>query len=130
VPVKFKLLASSNCKQPLITDAVAILSVALIADSSGKSTFMPIGLVSNGSSGLAQPLFKADNNQQYLFNWDKSSCIMPSGAVQTCPSGLYSLTVSFLTDFSFAAKRFCRSVPGRLVSGLAASGCHHCGIRS
>ena len=98
VPVKFKLSASSNCKQPLITDAIAILSVALIADAHGNATFMPIGLVSNGSSGLAQPLFKADNNQQYLFNWDTSSCIMPSGAIQTCPSGLYSLTVSFLTD--------------------------------
>jgi len=98
VPVKFKLSGSSNCKQPFITDAVAMLSVALIADSTGKSTFMPIGLVSNGSSGLAQPLFKTDNNQQYLFNWDTSSCILPSGAIQTCPSGLYSLTVSFLTD--------------------------------
>lgn len=98
VPVKFKLSAGSNCKQPFIKDAVAILSVALIADSSGKPTFMPIGLVSNGSSGLAQPLFKSDNNQQYLFNWDTSSCIMPSGASQTCPSGLYSLTVSFLTQ--------------------------------
>ena len=98
VPVKFKLSASSNCKQPLIIDAIAILSVALIADAHGNATFMPIGLVSNGSSGLAQPLFKADNNQQYLFNWDTSSCIMPSGAIQTCPSGLYSLTVSFLTD--------------------------------
>jgi hypothetical protein len=98
VPVKFKLSASSNCKQPFIKDAIAMLSVALIADASGNSTFMPIGLISNGSSGLAQPLFKADNNQQYLFNWDTSSCIMPSGAIQTCPSGLYSLTVSFLTD--------------------------------
>jgi hypothetical protein len=98
VPVKFKLSGSPNCKQPFITDAVAILSVALIADSSGKSAFMPIGLVSNGSSGLAQPLFKADNNQQYLFNWDTSSCIMPSGKTQVCPSGLYSLTVSFLTE--------------------------------
>jgi hypothetical protein len=98
VPVKFKLSASSNCKQPLITDAVAMLSVALIADGKGNPTFMPIGLVSNGSSGLAQPLFKTDQNQQYLFNWDTSSCIMPGGTVQTCPSGLYSLTVSFLTD--------------------------------
>ena len=98
VPVKFKLSASSNCKQPFITDAVAMLSVALIADGKGNPTFMPIGLVSNGSSGLAQPLFKGDQNQQYLFNWDTGSCIMPAGTVQTCPSGLYSLTVSFLTD--------------------------------
>lgn len=98
VPVKFKLSASSNCKQPFITDAIALLSIAQIADGNGNPTFMPIGLVSNGSSGLAQPLFKADNNQQYLFNWDTSSCIMPSGAIQTCPSGLYSLTVLFLSD--------------------------------
>jgi len=75
-----------------------MLSVALIADGKGNPTFMPIGLVSNGSSGLAQPLFKADQNQQYLFNWNTSSCIMPGGTVQACPSGLYSLTVSFLTD--------------------------------
>lgn len=100
VPVKFKLGAGapSNCHSPLIKDAIALLSVAEIADSGGNPTFVTIGLVSNGSSGLAQPLFKADSNAQYLFNWDTSSCIMPSGVTQVCPSGTYSLTVVFLTN--------------------------------
>jgi hypothetical protein len=64
----------------------------------GNPTFVTIGLVSNGSSGLAQPLFKADSNAQYLLNWDTSSCIMPSGVTQVCPSGTYSLTVLLLTN--------------------------------
>ena len=102
VPVKFKLgtgLGANACQNaPFITDAVALLSVAQVSDSKGNSTFVPIGLVSNGSSGLAQPLFKSDNNQQYLFNWDSSSCIMPSGVTQVCPKGTYSLTVVFLTN--------------------------------
>jgi hypothetical protein len=60
--------------------------------------FVPIGLISNGSSGLAQPLFKIDTNQQYLFNWDSSSCILPSGVTQICPSGTYSVSVLLLTN--------------------------------
>jgi hypothetical protein len=101
IPVKFKLSPGNNgsCHSaPYITDATAILSVAQIADSKGVSTFMPIGLVSNGSSGLGQPLFKGDGNSQYLFNWDSSSCIMPSGVVQACPKGRYSLSIVFLTQ--------------------------------
>ena len=100
VPVKIKLASSSGSCQngPYITDATAILSVAQILDSKGNSVFVPIGLVSNGSSGLGQPLFKGDNNQQYLFNWDSSSCIMPSGVTQVCPRGTYSLSVLFLTN--------------------------------
>jgi hypothetical protein len=101
VPVKFKLSPSgpNSCQSaPYITDAIAILSVAQIADSKGKSMFMPIGLISNGSSGLGQPVFKGDKNQQYLFNWDSSSCIMPNGTTTVCPKGTYSLTVTFLTN--------------------------------
>jgi hypothetical protein len=60
--------------------------------------FVTIGLVSNGSSGLGQPLFKGDGNQQYLFNWDSSSCIMPSGVTQVCPKGTYSMSVLLLTN--------------------------------
>lgn len=100
VPVKFKLAAGLNnsCQSaPFITDAIALLSVAQIADSKGNPTFVPIGLISNGSSGLAQPVFKIDSNQQYLFNWDTGSCIMPSGVTQLCPKGRYSLTVVFDT---------------------------------
>jgi len=103
VPVKFKLApgGTSNCQSaPYLTDAIAILSVAQIADSAGNPLFpfVPVGLVSNGSSGLGQPLFKGDSNQQYLFNWDTGSCITADGKSQTCPKGTYSLTVVFLTD--------------------------------
>jgi hypothetical protein len=101
VPIKFKLSPSgpNSCQSaPYITDATAILSVAQIADSKGKAMFIPIGLISNGSSGLGQPLFKGDKNQQYLFNWDTSSCIMPNGTRTVCPKGTYSLTVVFLTN--------------------------------
>jgi len=100
IPVKFKLSPGPNgsCQSaPYITDATAILSVAQIADSKGALTFVPIGLVSNGSSGLGQPLFKGDGNNQYLFNWDSSSCIMPSGVTQACPKGRYSVSIVFLT---------------------------------
>jgi hypothetical protein len=98
VPVKFKL-ASGGCQNgPYLSNATAILSVAQILDNKGKDIFVPIGLISNGSSGLAQPLFKGDNNNQYLFNWDSSNCIMPSGVTQVCPKGTYSLTVILLTN--------------------------------
>jgi sugar lactone lactonase YvrE len=100
VPVKIKLAsASGSCQNgPYVTDATAILAVAQILDSKGSNVFVPIGLISNGSSGLGQPLFKGDNNQQYLFNWDSSSCIMPSGVTQVCPKGTYSVSVLFLTN--------------------------------
>lgn len=101
VPVKIKLASANggSCQNgSYITDATAILAVAQILDSKGSNVFVPIGLVSNGSSGLGQPLFKGDNNQQYLFNWDSSSCIMPSGVTQVCPKGTYSVTVLFLTN--------------------------------
>ncbi len=101
VPVKFKLspTGSNSCQSaPYITDAEALLSVALISTKQGP-TFVPMGLISNGSSGLGQPLFKSDTNQQYLFNWDTSSCILPGGGSPvTCPKGTYSLTVVFLTN--------------------------------
>lgn len=102
VPVKFKLgtgTSAGACQSaPYVTDAVAMLSVSQIFDSKGKQVFVPIGLISNGSSGLAQPLFKSDNNQQYMFNWDSSSCIMPSGVTQICPKGTYGVTVILLTN--------------------------------
>ena len=101
VPIKFKLGSGTGpnaCRPPFITDAVALLSIAQILDSQGNSVFVPIGLISNGSSGLAQPLFKIDTNQQYLFNWDSSSCILPSGVTQICPSGTYSVSVLLLTN--------------------------------
>jgi len=98
VPIKFRLSPNGNAcgSAPYITDAVAQLSVALLPDS--VNSYTPIGLVSNGSSGLAPPIFKLDGNQNYLFNWDTSSCIMPSGKVQTCPTGLYSVTVQLQTN--------------------------------
>ena len=100
VPVKFKMASTGGACQngPYITSGLAMLSVSQIADSKGNPTFVTIGLISNGSSGLAQPLFKSDTNQQYLFNWDSSSCIMPSGVTQVCPKGTYALTVVLLTD--------------------------------
>lgn len=98
VPVKFKLASGSCQNGPYISNATAILSVAQVLDSKGATTFVPIGLVSNGSSGLGQPLFKGDNNNQYLFNWDSGNCIMPTGVAQTCPKGTYSVTVIFLTN--------------------------------
>ena len=98
VPVKFKLASGACQNGPYISNATAILAVAEILDSKGNNVFVPIGLISNGSSGLAQPLFKGDNNNQYLFNWDSSSCIMPNGVTQICPKGTYSLTVLLLTN--------------------------------
>ncbi len=100
IPVKIKMAsANGSCQNgPYITDATAILAVAQILDTKGNDVFVPIGLVSNGSSGLGQPLFKGDGNQQYLFNWDSSSCIMPSGVTQVCPKGTYSVSVLFLTN--------------------------------
>jgi hypothetical protein len=102
VPVKFKLgvgIAPNACQSsPYITTATALLSVAQVKDARGLDVFIPIGLVSNGSSGLLQPQFKGDNNQQYLFNWDSSSCIMPSGVTQVCPKGTYTLTIVLETN--------------------------------
>lgn len=101
VPVKFKLgvgIPNACQSSPYITNATALLSVAQVKDAKGADVFVPIGLISNGSSGLLQPQFKGDNNQQYLFNWDSSSCIMPGGNTQICPKGTYSLTVVLLTN--------------------------------
>jgi hypothetical protein len=98
VPLKFKLASGSCQNGPYISNATATLSVAQILDSKGNSVFVPIGIISNGSSGLAQPLFKGDNNNQYLFNWDTGSCILPTGVNQICPKGTYSLTVTLLTN--------------------------------
>jgi hypothetical protein len=98
VPVKFKLASGSCQNGPYVANATAILSVAEILDSKGNNVFVPIGLISNGSSGLAQPLFKGDNNNQYMFNWDSSSCILPNGVTQVCPKGTYSLSVLLLTN--------------------------------
>ncbi len=102
VPVKIKLASAApgnSCQSgSYVTGATVLLAVAQTKDTHNNQMFVPIGLVSNGSSGLAQPLFKGDNNQQYLFNWDTSSCILPSGATGVCPKGTYSVSVEFLTD--------------------------------
>lgn len=100
VPIKFKLALGTNgdaCKGKAITDAVALLSVAQIADGNGNSLLVPIGVLGNGNSSSNPPLFTV-NGQQYMFNWDTSQCMLPSGAIQTCPAGTYSISVEFLTD--------------------------------
>lgn len=99
VPVKFQLQLGNNakCKGPFITDAVALASVAQIADSSGNPLLVPISLAANGGASPIQPLFTL-NGSTYQFNWNTSQCTMPSGVTQTCPAGVYSITVLFLTD--------------------------------
>lgn len=103
VPIKVKLgtgTAPDACHSaPFIGTATAILVVAQIKDSKGVDTFVPIGLVSNGSSGLLQPQFKGDGNNQYLFNWDTAGCTLPGATTPgLCPKGTYSVTVQFLTN--------------------------------
>jgi hypothetical protein len=102
IPIKFKLGTGTQpgaCQNaPFITDATGLLSVAQIVDSKGNPTFVPMGLISNGSSGLLPPTFKPDGNNQYLFNWDSSTCILPGGTTQICPRGTYTVTVLFLTN--------------------------------
>ncbi len=104
VPIKFKLGTGSGSNAchggNYIKNATALLSVAQIADSQGNPVFVPMGLVANGSSGVISAFFKPDSNQQYLFNWDTSSCVMPSGATQLCPKGTYSITVDFPNDLT------------------------------
>ena len=100
VPIKFKLEEGNNtndCHGPFITDAVALLSIAQIADSSGNPLLVPIGVIANGNSSATQPLFTVSGNQ-YMFNWDTSRCVLPSGITQACPAGTYSISVVFLTD--------------------------------
>lgn len=101
VPVKFNLALGTSpnaCRKgPFINDAEALLSIALIEDASGNPTFVPIMPGAHGSAAPVTPLFNVDGSRQYAFNWDTSSCIMPSGMVQTCPTGKYSLSVQFLT---------------------------------
>ncbi len=102
VAVKFNLALGTNpnaCRRgPFINDAVALLSIALVEDASGNPVFVPIMPGAHGSAGPITPLFNVDGSRQYAFNWDTSSCVMPSGQVQTCPLGKYSLSVQFLTN--------------------------------
>jgi hypothetical protein len=102
VPVKFNLALGTSpnaCRKgPFINDAEALLSIALIEDASGNPTFVTIMPGAHGSAGPITPLFTVDGSRQYAFNWDTSSCVMPSGQVQTCPLGKYSLSVQFLTN--------------------------------
>ena len=88
--LKFRLAsASGNCKKgPFITDAVALLSVAQIADASGNPVFNPISINASGSSTPVPPTFKVDNNSQYQL----------SLSLQGYAPGTYSLTVTFLTS--------------------------------
>jgi len=101
VPVKFNLALGTNpeaCRKgPFINDAQALLSIALIEDASGNPVFVTIMPGAHGSAAPVTPLFNVDGSRQYAFNWDTSSCVMPSGQVQTCPLGKYSLSVQFLT---------------------------------
>jgi len=102
VAVKFNLALGTSpnaCRRgPFINDAEALLSIALIEDANGNPVFVPIMPGAHGSAGPITPLFNVDGSRQYAFNWDTSSCVMPSGQVQTCPLGKYSLSVEFLTN--------------------------------
>jgi hypothetical protein len=102
VPVKFRLALGTSpnaCRTgPFIKDAQALLSIALIEDSSGNPVFVPVMPGAHGNAGPVSPMFTVDGNGHYGFNWDTSSCVMPSGVVQTCPTGKYSLSVQFLTN--------------------------------
>jgi len=91
--VKFELAQNANSPQncsgnTLITDAVALLSVAQILDANGNPVFNPVAINSSGSSTPTPPTFKLDNNKQYEL----------SLSLQGYAPGIYSLTVTFLTN--------------------------------
>jgi hypothetical protein len=92
--VKFKLAlgaaGTGDCSNgPYITDAQALLSVARVADGQAKAVFEPITINSSGKSTTEPPTFKFNkNSQQYQF----------SLSLKGDKPGLYSLTVTFLTN--------------------------------
>jgi hypothetical protein len=89
INVKFKLAtASGTCqKGPYVSDAVALISVAQIADSTGATVFNAVRINATSNSLDEPPLFNAGNNQ-YSFTL----------STLAYASGTYSLTVTFLTD--------------------------------
>lgn len=100
VNVKFKL-SSSNCKKDFISDAVALISVARICDTTtssdpfcgpnGSRVFNAINVQATASSLDQPPLFNSGNNQ-YSFTLNLPSIFQQAGA------GTYSVTVTFLSD--------------------------------
>ncbi len=100
VNVKFKL-SSSNCKKDFIGDAIALISVARICDTTtssdpfcgpnGSPVFNAINVQATASSLDQPPLFNSGNNQ-YSFTLNLPSIFAQAGA------GTYSLTVTFFTD--------------------------------
>jgi hypothetical protein len=90
VNVKFKL-SSSNCKKDFISNAVALISIARIADATGATVFNTINPNATASSILTLPLFNSGNNQ-YSFTLNLPSVFAQGGA------GTYIITVTFLTD--------------------------------
>ncbi len=95
--VKFKLAQSSgNCQNgPFITDAVALLSVARIADASGNPVFVPCTsdeptcpLSPSGSSEISPTFDLNTKNKQYNF----------SLSLKGYAPGTYTLNVLFLTN--------------------------------
>jgi hypothetical protein len=88
--VKFKLAATSatNCKSgPFIDNATALISVAQIADATGKTVFQPINVNATANSLDQPPIFNA-GNQQYQFTL----------TISAYAPGTYSLTVTFLSS--------------------------------
>jgi len=92
VNVKFKLSSlSGNCKKDFITNAIALLSVARIADANGNTVFNTINVQATSSSIDQPPIFPA-NNAQYSFTLNLPSIFTQAG------EGTYIVTVTFLSD--------------------------------
>jgi hypothetical protein len=92
VNVKFKLSSlSGNCKKDFITNAIALLSVARIADASGNTVFNTINVQATSSS-IDQPPIFPPNNSQYSFTLNLPSIFTQAG------EGTYIVTVTFLSD--------------------------------
>jgi len=89
--VKFKLATPGNCKSgPFIDNATALISVAQIADATGKTVFQPINVNATAASLDQPPIFNA-GNQQYQFTL----------TISAYTPGTYSLTVTFLSSNAF-----------------------------
>jgi hypothetical protein len=89
--VKFKLATPGNCKSgPFIDNATALISVAQIADATGKTVFQPINVNATAASLDQPPIFNA-GNQQYQFTL----------TISAYAPGTYSLTVTFLSSNAF-----------------------------
>ncbi len=94
ISVKFKLAASiGNCKKgPYINSAIALLSIAQVADTNGNPVFVPIDVNTSGNSqGPFSPQFNNNNNQYQLSVSTKGYAL-----------GTYSVTITFETNNSVA----------------------------